>query len=79
MHGIFQARVLEWVAISFSWGYSRPWDQTLVSRIAGRRFTYHLSHQGSPFVDEYSINLILHLGHNFPFLSFVFESEEFLF
>ena len=24
-------------------------------------------------------NLILHLGHNFPFLSFVFESEEFLF
>ena len=25
-HGIFQARVLEWVAISFSRGSSRPWD-----------------------------------------------------
>ena len=39
VHGIFQARVLEWVAISFSRGSSRPRDQTQVSHIAGRRFT----------------------------------------
>ena len=39
VHGIFQARVLEWVAISFSRGSSWPRDQTLVSHIAGRRFT----------------------------------------
>ena len=39
VHGIFQARVLEWVAISFSRGSSGPRDQTRVSRIAGRRFT----------------------------------------
>ena len=39
IHGIFQARVLEWIAISFSRGSSRPRDQTRVSRIAGRRFT----------------------------------------
>ena len=39
VHGIFQARVLEWVAISFSRGYSQPRDWTQVSRIAGRRFT----------------------------------------
>ena len=38
IHGIFQARILEWVAISFSRGSSRPRDQTQVSRIAGRRF-----------------------------------------
>ena len=38
-HGIFQARVLEWIAISFSWGSSRPRDLTQVSRIVGRRFT----------------------------------------
>ena len=38
-HGIFQARVLEWGAISFSRGSSRPWDQTRVSRIVGRCFT----------------------------------------
>ena len=39
VHGIFQARVLEWVAISFSRGSSQPRDQTWVSRIVGRRFT----------------------------------------
>ena len=36
---IFQARILEWVAISFSRGSSQPWDQTRVSSIAGRLFT----------------------------------------
>ena len=39
IHGIFQARVLEWVAISFSWGSSRPRDWPWVSHIVSRRFT----------------------------------------
>ena len=39
VHGIFQARVLEWVAIAFSRGSSQPRDRTQVSRTAGRRFT----------------------------------------
>ena len=39
VHGIFQARILEWVAISFSRGSSQPRDQTQVSCIADRRFT----------------------------------------
>ena len=39
IHGILQARVLEWVAMSFSRGSSQPRDWTQVSRIAGRRFT----------------------------------------
>jgi len=39
VHGIFQARVLEWVAISFSRESSRPKDRTRVSLIAGLRFT----------------------------------------
>ena len=39
VHGILQARVLEWVAISFSRGASQPRDQTQVSCIVGRRFT----------------------------------------
>ena len=38
IHGIFQARVLEWIAISFSRGSSGPRDRTQVSHIAGRRF-----------------------------------------
>ena len=37
--GILQARILEWVAISFSRGFSRPRDRTWVSCIAGRCFT----------------------------------------
>ena len=47
VHGIFQARVLEWIAISFSRGSSRPRNRTWVSHITGRRF-YHLSRQGGP-------------------------------
>ena len=39
VHGIFQASVLEGVAISFSRGSSRPRDQTQVSHVAGRCFT----------------------------------------
>ena len=39
VHGIFQARILEWVAISFSMGSSWPKDWTQVSCIAGRCFT----------------------------------------
>ena len=38
VHGIPQARILEWVAISFSRGSSRPRNQTQVSFIAGRFF-----------------------------------------
>ena len=55
VHGILQARTLEWVAIPFSRGSSRRRDQIQVFRIAGRFFTiwycrrilYHLSRQGS--------------------------------
>ena len=39
VHRILQARILEWVAISFSRGSSCPMDQTLVSCIAGGFFT----------------------------------------
>ena len=38
VHGILQARILEWVAIPFSRGSSQPRDQTQVSCIAGRGF-----------------------------------------
>ena len=39
IHGIFQARIREWVAISFSRRSSWPRDWTWVSRIVGRCFT----------------------------------------
>ena len=39
VHGIFQARTLEWVAISFSRGSSPTRDRTWISCVAGRFFT----------------------------------------
>ena len=39
IHGILQAKILEWVAFPFSRGSSQPRDRTQVSHIAGRFFT----------------------------------------
>ena len=47
VHLISQARLLEWTAISFSRGSSRPRDQTQVC-LPQWQVLYHLSHQGSP-------------------------------
>ena len=48
-HGIFQATVLEWVAISFSRISSLPRDGTQVSPVLHcGQMLYPLSHQGSP-------------------------------
>ena len=43
VHGIFQARILEWVVISFSTGYSQPRNWTCVPCIScsGRQILYH--------------------------------------
>ena len=39
VHGILQARILEWVAVPFSRGSSQPRDRTQVFHIASRFFT----------------------------------------
>ena len=39
VHGLLQARILEWVAFPFSKGSSQPRDQTQAYSIAGRFFT----------------------------------------
>ena len=39
IHGILQARILEWVAFPFSKGTSQPRDRTQLSHIAGGFFT----------------------------------------
>ena len=46
VHGILQARILEWVVISFPRGSSWPRDWTQVSRIAGRLFTNRVTRKG---------------------------------
>ena len=45
VHGIFQGRIREWVAVPFSRGSSRPRDETRVSRIAGRFFTISVTRE----------------------------------
>ena len=58
VHGISQARTLEWVVISFSRGSSQPRDRTCISCIAGRT-TLLLNHLRSP-----SLLAILLLRHS---------------
>ena len=50
VRGIFQAQILEWVAISFSRGSSRPRDWTCVSYIpcTGRRILYQCTTWDDP-------------------------------
>ena len=54
VYGILQARILEWVAIPFSGGSSRPRDQTQVSHIAGRFFTIWAIPEAKPGVKLWS-------------------------
>ena len=53
IHGILQARILEWVAIPFSRGSSPPRDQTHISYVNGigfgKQVLYHQRHLRSPF------------------------------
>ena len=49
LHGILQARVLEWVAISFSRVSSQPRDRTWVSCIPGRRFNLWATREAHTF------------------------------
>ena len=51
VHGILQARILEWGAIPFSRGSSQPGDQTQVSCIAGRLFTVQITRKAYPDID----------------------------
>ena len=53
VHGIFQAIVLEWIAISFSRGSSQPRDRTRVSRIIDRRFTVWATSQKGTIKQRY--------------------------
>ena len=57
VHGILQARILEWVAISFSRGSSPPRDRAQVSRIAGRHLNLwarkvHINNAGRDIKQE---------------------------
>ena len=53
VHGILQARILEWVAILFSRGSSQPKDQMQVSHLAGGFFTVLATKEGRVYMCVY--------------------------
>ena len=52
VHGILQARILEWVAVPFSRGLTQGSNPGLLHC---RRILYHLSHEGSPYIYIYQL------------------------
>ena len=52
--GILQARILEWIAISFSRGSS--WQGSNSGLLHCRQFLYHLSHQGNPLENKLMVS-----------------------
>ena len=58
-HGIFPARILQWVAIPFSQGSSQPRDETMSSALAGR-FFYHWATWEAPQSTQWAPNKCTH-------------------
>ena len=50
VHGILQAKILEWVTVTFSRGSSQPGDRTYISYVSwiDRQILYYRRHLGSP-------------------------------
>ena len=71
IHGILQARILEWVAIPFSRGSSQSRDRSQVSCIAGQIFTIRPTRDLSKIM---YLHVILNLGGSFE-LNFLFFSS----
>ena len=61
VHGILQARKLEWVAFPFSRGSSQPRDRTQVSRIAGKFIRVYLSFAPLPLASLLFSAIYLHI------------------
>ena len=61
VHGILQARLLEWEAISFSRGSSQPRDQIQVSCIS-RQILYHSTTREAPHLWVWKHNLRRMIG-----------------
>ena len=77
VHGIFQAKVLEWFAIPFSRGSFQPRDQTHVSCI-GRLILYHCVTWEVPFTFPEACSIIVHLAFiSFPLSDDIFQLLDF--
>ena len=70
VHGILQARVLEWVVMSFSRGLSWPKDRTCISFLSciGRQILYRLHHlelHCFKILITFEINILLKYTYRF--------------
>ena len=63
VHGIFQAIVSDWIAISFSRGSFQPRDQTQVSRIVDRCFTIWATREVLSMLKYMSIESVMPSKH----------------
>ena len=63
VHGILQARILEWVAFPSCGGSSQPRDRSQVSRIAGGFFTTEMTIWCQPFLQQRMLGLAAFSAH----------------
>ena len=68
VHGILQARILQWVAIPFCRGSSQPRDRTEVSCLSGRFFTIWATREASKKLTSYSVCLSEDTFTRIPFI-----------
>ena len=73
VHGILQARILEWVAMSFSRGSSQLRDKTHVSHNAGRFFTIWATKEVQIYVLIY---LCVNLTVSTTYIQMIIEKNE---
>ena len=77
IRGILQARILEWVAVSFFRRSSQPRDQTRVSRVASRHFTiYLLLFSCSVVPDSLQHHGLQHAGHHLSLSLALFSKSK---
>ena len=80
VHGILQARIVEWVAFPFSRGSSQPRDWTQVSCIAGRFFTSWAIGKPVPLIETHFQSSIQKISHRLSYSTcLLIKSEQFFF
>ena len=75
VHGMFQARILEWFSISHSKGSSRPRDQTHVSWVSCIGSPYHGNTWEALFWGKHHAIVLFELLQGCPILTFILKSS----
>ena len=76
VHGILQARILKWVAIPFSRGFSWPRDWTLISHTAGRFLTMWFTREAHILVTTVKFQCHLTFSNDIGLLFFLEKIQE---